>query len=111
MAARKLGGGRILGSGKSLAPPTPPIHQRTSNLRSPSDSTVSLNSETSSPSPLLSSAFTENIQDLSSRVSLDNGNSGPSVTAASTKLVCPICNEEMVRGAFQSILQPLISAR
>ena len=88
MAGRKLGGGRILGSGKSLAPPTPSKH-----LKSSSDSTVSLNSEISSASPL---ALSENINDLTSRVSLENGGGNRSITAATTKLVCPICNEEMV---------------
>ena len=95
MTGRKLGGGRILGSGKSLAPPAPPAHhQRNSSLISPSESTLSLNSSHSSP--LATSPFPENNQDLSSRVSLENG--GPStVTAAGSKLTCPICNEEMVR--------------
>lgn len=96
MAARKLGGGRILGSGKSLAPPTPPPHQRPANLLSPSDSTASLTSDVSSLSPLATSPRPENVHDLSSRVSIENGNNGPSVTAATTKLVCPICSEEMV---------------
>lgn len=96
MASRKLGGGRILGSGKSLAPPAPAL-QRPTNLLTPSDSTASFNSDISSISPLPSSPLPENIHDLSSRVSLQNENSGPSVTAASAKLVCPICNEEMVR--------------
>lgn len=94
MSGRKLGGGRILGSGKSLAPPAPPAHQRTASLLSPSESTLSLDSQISA-SPLATSPLAENIQDLSSRVSLENG--GPSaVAAASSKLLCPICNEEMV---------------
>lgn len=88
MSGRKLGGGRILGNGKSLAPPAPPAHQRSSSdLISPSESTLSLSSSGTSPLP-------EQIgQDLGSRVSLENGGG---VTAASSKLVCPICSEEMV---------------
>lgn len=92
MSGRKLGGGRILGSGKSLAPPAPPAH-RISDFTSPAESIVS--SAGSSASPLATSPLPEINQDLSSVVSLQNG--GPSsVAAASSKLLCPICNEEMV---------------
>lgn len=108
MSGRKLGGGRILGSGKSLAPPAPPAHQRTSSLISPSESTVSLSSRDSNISPLATSPLPENSQDLSSRVSLENG--GPSAaTAGGTKLVCPICNEEMV-GSSRRIQQWLLTS-
>lgn len=94
MTGRKLGGGRILGSGKSLAPPAPPAHR--SDVISPEGSTVSLSSRESTISPLATSPLPEVGQDLISRASLENG--GPStVAAASSKLVCPICNEEMVR--------------
>ncbi|KAM3081199.1 carboxypeptidase Y-deficient [Clarireedia jacksonii] len=93
MSGRKLGGGRILGSGKSLAPPAPPSHQRSSSLISPSESTLSLSSSHST-SPLATSPLPNDNQDLRSRVSLENG--GPSATAASSKLLCPICNEEMM---------------
>jgi len=92
MSGRKLGGGRILGSGRGLAPPAPPAHQRrTSDLISPSESTLSLSSRDSSG--LATSPLPDASQDLRAAVSLKNG--GP-VTAASSKLVCPICNEEMV---------------
>jgi rabenosyn-5 len=95
MSGRKLGGGRVLGSGKGLAPPTPPAHQRTSSLVSPAESLVSGDSRDSTVSPLATSPLPEASQDLSSVVSLQNG--GPSAVAtASTKLLCPICNEEMV---------------
>ncbi|KAF4635944.1 hypothetical protein G7Y89_g2155 [Cudoniella acicularis] len=96
MSGRKLGGGRILGSGKSLAPPAPPAHQRrVSDVISPSASTLSLSSRESAISPLATSPLPDIGQDLISRASLENG--GPStVTAANTKLVCPICTEEMV---------------
>lgn len=97
MSGRKLGGGRILGSGKGLAPPGPSAHQRIGSLVSPSESTVSLSSREGTLSPLATSPLLlpDAGQDLSSRVSLDNGGSS-AVTAASSKLVCPICNEEMV---------------
>ncbi len=95
MSGRKLGGGRILGSGKSLLPPAPPAHQRTSDVISPAESVVSGDSRASTASPLATSPLPDNSQDLRSVVSLQNG--GPSaVTAASTRLFCPICNEEMV---------------
>jgi len=84
----------VLGVGKGLGPPAP-THQRTNDLISPSESTLSLSSRESTASPLATSPLPELHQDLSSRVSLvENG--GPAVTAASSKLVCPICNEEMV---------------
>ncbi|PQE28214.1 putative vacuolar segregation pep7 protein [Rutstroemia sp. NJR-2017a BBW] len=92
MSGRKLGGGRILGSGKSLAPPAPPSHQRSSSLISHSESTLSLSSSHST-SPLAASPLRNDNQDISSRVSLENG--GPNVTAASSKIFCPICSEEM----------------
>ncbi|PBP28173.1 vacuolar segregation protein pep7 [Diplocarpon rosae] len=97
MSGRKLGGGRILGSGKSLAPPPTPAHQRTSSLissltSSPAASSVS--SGGSSASPLATSPLQEDGQDLGSVVSLQHGSS--SGTGASSRLLCPICNEEMM---------------
>lgn len=107
MSTRKLGGGRILGSGKGLAPPLPTrngapgLHQRTSSLLSQSESTTSLGagsngSEASTASPLTTSPLPE-AEDLGSRVSLENGGAlnAPAVRNGS-KLVCPICNDEMV---------------
>ncbi|KAK2063973.1 FYVE zinc finger protein [Colletotrichum caudatum] len=94
MSGRKLGGGRILGSGKGLAPPTPPAvqgHRRTPSPFAPSESTLSINS--SSASPPVSSPLPDFAQDLASNVSLG----GPSTAAAqSSKLVCPICDDEML---------------
>ncbi|GAB7356765.1 hypothetical protein MBLNU459_g7661t2 [Dothideomycetes sp. NU459] len=93
MAARRsLGGGRVLGSGKNLSPAVAAKqhqHTRNTSLLSPSESSVSLSSQTSS-TPL--STETE---DLASRVAIDEH--GPSAAAsASSRLVCPICNEEML---------------
>jgi len=61
---------------------------------SPSESTLSLSSRESTVSPLPDSIAGEG-NDLGSRVSLENGGKA-GVTAASSRLVCPICNEEMV---------------
>ena len=87
MSARKIGGGRILGSGRSLSPALPP---RSLSLLSPSASTVSVSSSSSTqPST--------DAQDISSRISLDQSDgSTTTAAAASSRLVCPICSEEMV---------------
>lgn len=89
MSARKIGGGRVLGSGRSLSPAYPP---RSTSLLSPSASTVSVSSSSSTqPST--------DPQDISSRISLDQsdgGNAAAAAAAANSRLVCPICNEEMV---------------
>ena len=84
----------MLGSGRSLSPALPP---RNSSLLSPSASTVSVDSTaTSQPST--------DVQDLSSRVSLDHSDDGAAAAAAtaSSRLVCPICNEDMVMNSTSS---------
>lgn len=92
MSRRTLGGGRVLGSGKSLSPAVLPPQKTQQNLLSPSASTLSLDSQASA------SQRSSETQDLSSRISLDNGDSSATAAAsASARLVCPICNEEMVR--------------
>jgi len=82
----------VLGNGKRLAPPPPPSKQavRNTGLLSLSESSVSLSSHASS-TPL----STEN-EDLTSRVALDGHSSVPAAVAASSRMVCPICSEEMV---------------
>jgi rabenosyn-5 len=92
MAARRsLGGGRVLGSGKNLAPPVPIKPQlRPTGALSPSNSSISLSSQTSS-TPL----STEN-EDITARVALDEHGAAQAAAAASTRMVCPICNDEMV---------------
>ncbi|KAI1738657.1 FYVE zinc finger protein [Xylaria scruposa] len=95
MSGRKLGGGRVLGSGKGLAPPVSPAvrRERAASPSAPSDSTRSLGSPAASLSPSISSPLPDFAQDLTSNISL----AGPSdVANASSKLVCPICNEEML---------------
>lgn len=87
MSARKIGGGRVLGSGRSLSPAYPP---RNSSLLSPSASTVSVSSSSSTPP-------STDAQDISSRISLDQSDGGNvAAAAANSRLACPICNEEMV---------------
>jgi len=92
MSARKLGGGRVLGSSKALAPPAATYPHRTSSLLSPSASTISVNSTASTSQP------SSDAQDLSSRVSLDQGDENSAAAAGGgPRLACPICNEDMVR--------------
>ncbi|KAI9715568.1 MAG: hypothetical protein M1812_005872 [Candelaria pacifica] len=92
MTSRKLGGGRVLGSGRSLSPAVPVQQKKHPGLPTPSPSTVSVSSQASR------SQLTVEDEDLGSRVSLDHngGSAAAGVAAASSKLVCPICNEEMV---------------
>ncbi|KAI0481945.1 VAC1 protein [Xylariaceae sp. FL0804] len=95
MSARKLGGGRILGSGKGLAPPTPPAirRERAPSPSAPSDSTLSIGSPAGSLSPGSLSPMPDFAQDLVSNVSLG----GPSSARdAASRLVCPICDDEML---------------
>lgn len=91
MSKRTLGGGRVLGSGRSLSPAAPPPQKATAHLLSPSASTLSLTSGVSTPPSSES-------QDLASRVSLEHGDSSlaAAAAAAGAKMVCPICNDEMV---------------
>ena len=87
----------MLGSGKNLAPPPPfpaqrrPIAIQNHGLLSPSESEVSLSSRSSS-TPL----STDN-EDLVARVAVDATGGAHAAAAASSRMVCPICSEEMVR--------------
>lgn len=92
MSSRKLGGGRILGSGKGLAPPTPPSAPRVGSPLAPSESTVSMASSSLSPPP--SAGLPPLGQDIG--VSITVGVPGKVGPVDSAGLVCPICNEEMV---------------
>ena len=92
MSARKLGGGRILGSGKNLSPAAAALPTQRPSVQSPSASSLSVNSSVSTSTDL---------QDINSRVSFDQidangGSSGASGAGGATALFCPICNEEMV---------------
>lgn len=89
--ARKLGGGRVLGSGKGLSPAAATHSQRNPSLVSPSESSVSLISSAST------SHLSTDAEDLSSRVIREHGEEvSASIAVADSKLFCPICNEEMV---------------
>jgi rabenosyn-5 len=92
MSGRKLGGGRVLGSGRSLSPavPAPPQHQRSSSLLSPAASTISFDSSSTSNT-------TPDTLDLKSQISFRHNEENVIAAAtASSRLFCPICNEEMV---------------
>ncbi|EPQ66553.1 Bgt-3393 [Blumeria graminis f. sp. tritici] len=92
MSGRKLGGGKILGNRKSLAPaPVPDSHQKTlsaissaTNLFSPPDSISTEQNGLHDP---------DCVQDLSLAVSMANESCSASRV---TQLYCPICNEEMM---------------
>lgn len=102
MSSRKLGGGRVLGSGRSLSPNVAAFPPRNSSLLSPSGSSVSVNSSTST------SQQSTDAQDLSSRISLEQSDeNNAAVAAASSRLVCPICNEEMVRSGQNLVISRL----
>ncbi|KAM3461838.1 hypothetical protein MY5147_000366 [Beauveria neobassiana] len=90
MSGRKLGGGRILGSGKGLAPPS--VAPRASSPLAPSESTVSIGS--SSLSPPISGSLPEIGHDIGSSISV--GAQPKAGLSSDGGLVCPICNEEMV---------------
>ncbi|KAL2834865.1 FYVE zinc finger-domain-containing protein [Aspergillus cavernicola] len=93
MSRRTLGGGRVLGSVNARTPSaTLASPQPKPNILSPSASTLSLSSQASA------SQFSSETQDLTSRISIDNGSvSVPAAPAAAGALLsCPICSEEMV---------------
>lgn len=110
MSKRTLGGGRVLGSGRSLGPASPAIptisdaSSTTASLAkpptslpdhvlSPSNSSISLAESASGTSTPTSS----DPQDITSRISLDHGPPTlPLVPPAGDRLACPICNEDMV---------------
>ncbi|RJE21451.1 Vacuolar segregation protein [Aspergillus sclerotialis] len=89
MPPRTLGGGRVLGSAKSLPPS---VSSPQSHILSPSASSVSLSSQASA------SQLSSETQDLTSRISLENGDTSISAApaAAGAQLACPICSEEML---------------
>ncbi|KAG8160891.1 hypothetical protein KVR01_009155 [Diaporthe batatas] len=102
MSARKLGGGRIIGNGKGIAPPHPthptskPRARETSPY-APSDasSTDHYSTSQNSISPPSSSTPIADFgpQDLASRISIGRPSDAD---ASSPRLVCPICDDEML---------------
>lgn len=96
MSKRTLGGGRVIGSGRSLGPATPQNIPKSpsplpAHVVSPSASTLSLQSGSGTSTPPSAES-----QDLISRISVDHGDLNLSAATASDRLSCPICNEEMV---------------
>lgn len=97
MGSRKLGGGRILGNGQSISPAAAVFPPRNTSLLSPSASSVSVNSSASTSQQSI------DLSDFTSRISLEqNDENSAAVAAAYSRLVCPICNEEMVRSTYSS---------
>ncbi|KAL2818914.1 FYVE zinc finger-domain-containing protein [Aspergillus granulosus] len=93
MSRRTLGGGRVLGSAKPRdLSATLSSSQPKPNILSPSASTLSLSSQAST------SQISSETQDLTSRISLENGSTSVPAAPATTgaQLSCPICSEEMV---------------
>ncbi|KYK61920.1 vacuolar segregation protein [Drechmeria coniospora] len=93
MSGRTLGGGRILGSGKGLAPPTP-----APSIPPPSGSSLSYSESSNSlgPSSLSppGSGLTDLGRDIGASISL--GAPTKRNAAVASQLVCPICSEEMM---------------
>ncbi|KAJ5115759.1 hypothetical protein N7456_000107 [Penicillium angulare] len=92
MSRRTLGGGRVLGTPTALSSAPSPSPQPKPRVLSPTASSVSLSSQTSA------SQFSSETQDLTSRISLENGDTSISAAPAApgAQLSCPICSEEMV---------------
>ncbi|KAJ5707515.1 hypothetical protein N7488_007316 [Penicillium malachiteum] len=92
MSRRTLGGGRVLGTPTALSSAPSPSPQPKPRLLSPTASSLSLSSQTSV------SQFSSETQDLTSRISLENGDTSISAppSAPGAQLSCPICSEEMV---------------
>ncbi|KAJ5639148.1 uncharacterized protein N7484_007010 [Penicillium longicatenatum] len=92
MSRRTLGGGRVLGTPTALSSAPSSSPQPKPRVLSPTASSVSLSSQTSI------SQFSTETQDLTSRISVENGDTSISAAPAApgAQLSCPICSEEMV---------------
>ncbi|KAI9715835.1 MAG: carboxypeptidase Y-deficient [Chrysothrix sp. TS-e1954] len=93
-SSRTLGKARVLGAGKPLPStpsPAPALHPHVqhTDLLSPSASSLSLNSQQST------SKSSNEETDISSAVALQ-ARDNVAAASASSRMVCPICNEEMV---------------
>ena len=89
MSRRTLGGGRVLGNPSALT--SAPSPQPKPRVLSPTPSSVSLNSQSASQ-------LSTETQDLTSRISIENGDTSISAAPAApgAQLSCPICSEQMV---------------
>ncbi|EKV16191.1 Vacuolar segregation protein (Pep7), putative [Penicillium digitatum PHI26] len=89
MSRRTLGGGRVLGNPRALA--SAPSPQPKPRVLSPTTSSVSLNSQAASQ-------LSVETQDLTSRISIENGDTSISAAPAApgAQLSCPICSEQMM---------------
>ncbi|KPI40641.1 Vacuolar segregation protein PEP7 [Cyphellophora attinorum] len=101
MSRRTIGGGRVLGSGKGISSAASASQSKSplnvpNHVVSPAASSLSLDS----PAPTAGSSTppSNESQDATSRLSIEHGPRDLSVaaTAAGDRLVCPICNEEMM---------------
>lgn len=98
MASRRtLGGGRVIGSSRQSSPAALAQQKHNASLLSPSPSSVSLSTQVSD-----SQTSTE-AQGVSSNVSVGHFDNG-ATAAASSRMVCPICNEEMVGKATVTLV-------
>lgn len=104
MSGRKLGGGRILGSGRGLAPTVSAA--RPSSPLPTSESTVSIGS--SSISPPGTASLPDLSQDIGASISIG---AQPKVGVTDpSNLVCPICNEAMVSTSNPALLYTVANA-
>ncbi|KGO42531.1 Zinc finger, FYVE/PHD-type [Penicillium expansum] len=89
MSRRTLGGGRVLGNPSALT--STPSPQPKPRVLSPTASSVSLNSQAASQ-------LSTETQDLTSRISIENGDTSISAAPAApgAQLSCPICSEQMM---------------
>ena len=101
MSRRTIGGGRVLGNGQGISPaatasPSKPVSSVPTHVVSPAASSLSLDS--ASPTAGSSTPPSAESHDIASRISIDHGTRDLSAAAAvaGDRLVCPICNEEMM---------------
>ena len=102
MASGRLSRGRVLGNARVFSSPSAlptvsaggvPKQLSKAGVLSPSESSLSLTSQVSSASPAIHGGIGD-AQDIGSKVSLTQN--GQAVAGATSRLVCPICNEQMV---------------
>jgi len=95
-SSRTLGRGRVLGTAKPGSPTAVPEHVLHTGLLSPSESSVSLSSQ-------ISTSRSSNEDDGISAVAALQARDNAAAAMASSRMACPICNEEMVRCMYMSM--------